>query len=1618
MANTEITDLSDSSTKVVGASSAQVGAGIDELSSDSGQEIVVAERPDGHNAEASPLSLSPGSASTPLGGSSANGLHPGANNPPTLTVPHPKRFSHVNINKKFLEKASSTSPSGQTLSASATMKTGSSSQKPVLQMPPSHSRLVTTKLTATPQPSTTTGPGWSRPSSTVSSVAPTPISATNPKTPAVPTPAPSHPAPQPTTVGKVIQPQPRSVSDISGGINKKPSSSRSAWGNAKVVPAVVQLDAVAADFPTAAEVAQGRTTKLMEKKQAAELAEVQKQAITAEEDTFRGVHLDPNAHHWDEMEEDDDNFLGGVIEFDDGRQYKIQPADVHQQSTPELATASAADSTKQAGTLSIDQPVSKEDRFADDFDRSWPRSRITTTFPQQQRDPFPNGPASATSSQSHHSPQESSRVLFNERSNKLEPYSHAPLRQGVPGATSYLMRRGSRSDQTASPTDTRFARDLPPHTQGVQLLQKAPDGRAFGDHFGHPPFEQSRFRDRDASRRDATFPPLHSMTRTPSQGHSRDHYGPFAHASSSPRGISGELPSESWARRSTAMGPPSPSTEPLRDGVRQLPPHLSEMPHPTPPAPTVSGSESRVSATLISEAPHDVSPVTTERSLQSSAMPIVDIEEVRKAAMHSAAERAKLRRQHEEEEREKEKERARQKAAELEEKMKTMEQAKTRSHPDADATDGQVDKLIQDAVRSAQSVVALAEPVHPPVASQGTSPVSAKPLFSKGASTSRRSSFHVETYLPGREGESWRSKATSARSPSSHPDISPMHPPPPLLAEVESLTLSADENLEVFDFSELDKLVGAEKSPQRPDMQISQGAGLPLRPTRAVASDFFDNHAPTVHGSADSGRSDSASWRRKPSHYRDYSMENTDSTTAIPLEHPRIQVVTQDSSVSGEDSSAGSQEAVASHQRFNEESARFSGPNHSALPNHASQRSPLTPSYREAPMSALNDAILRIKGALDGMHHRTDLPEQQKWLPPALRPKTGVLEPSVNDPNEVFDRTGYEPPRSPRPAWNNFVVNLPHVSTPLEPVSARQPRLSRSQFLAQRNIFSWDISSDGTAQRNLTEALFGRLQFYRGHARYNISLPRGHIGLKPIMEETFGPVVNLPSKLARSTLQVVPLTGLQELGNTPESHTKLISSKIRHTDATKLDTISRSPPPEAAFSTTASLPKGDGDPSQAINGVSGKSRIQPKMPIGSDVAFYRDARSDAVSQPAAIVNFIVTSELEGEKTSELSAMHSKQTVPSPSHSSAPAQSTKLLPMDKGDSSIAVERFTAPESEYDLKKARSLERALATPPPQPSSSWMKSPRTYPTKDSPARAPDPEHLKAVWSQASDKAALPSVNSLEGIADDLTAVPFTLQDVKSEDGETPPPSGSGPPSRMSLHDVTRAFQQVPATSVNSANRGATLPALNSPPSGSISRQPTFAFSPPGPGSNMRSAYSPYPSPMMSHSPTPAVFYPPQMAPSPAPRPMVLSGTPPAYVQPMWMSVASPNGQAPSGVMRPLTSPYPAQLLPYPSPGGALPVYAPPPQNMQNGLPQQVNGMQNRTNGLTMMSPVMQAQPMYAGSPVLMPALPPGAYPGVPANRPQLRGGFDHAPGVPVLSSSVAHPPPSYAPYPRPTW
>jgi serine/arginine repetitive matrix protein 2 len=325
----------------------------------------------------------------------------------------------------------------------------------------------------------------------------------------------------------------------------------------------------------------------------------------------------------------------------------------------------------------------------------------------------------------------------------------------------------------------------------------------------------------------------------------------------------------------------------------------------------------------------------------------------------------------------------------------------------------------------------------------------------------------------------------------------------------------------------------------------------------------------------------------------------------------------------------------------------------------------------------------------------------------------------------------------------------------------------------------------------------------------------------------------------------------------------------------------------------------------------------------------------------------------------------------------------------------------------------------------NTAWAKSTLGFNIKESPARAPDPEHLKAVWSQAPDKTRLPAVNSLEGIADDLTALPFTLQDVKSEDGETPPPLATLP-HRMSLHDVTRAFQQVPPSSSNATVHR--VPPLS--PSSStmpiVQRQPSYTFTlPPPANSDLRPIFAPYPSPMMSHSPSPAMMY-SHPIPSPVPSRLPVNGHAPVYSQPLWMPLPGPTTQSPGTMMRPLASPYPAQLMPYPSSSAAA-VYGPP-ANMQTPPPQ---NSQSRGRGMPLMSPVMSHAashsnvPLYAGSPVLVHAsvmqVPQNhAYLSMPPTRRNDVTGQPSVQQPPSVHTShntgyTSLPP---APFPRPSW
>lgn len=387
------------------------------------------------------------------------------------------------------------------------------------------------------------------------------------------------------------------------------------------------------------------------------------------------------------MEEDDDNFLDGVIEFGDGRQYKIESNDAQSSSSspPRNVPPPRSQAVEQALKDQPFVPVSKEDRFVDDFDRSWPKSRTSpATAPRDMPSPVVQQPVPPSISPANHATQDSSRVLFNERSNRLEPYAQSH----PPGQGPFVAKRPGHPE-SSSPTEPRSSR--PGHP--VMVLQKPivsdPRSRRYsGSNGGFNAGPANGFGDR--SRRDGP-PPSPRMTRDPPPHAIDSHAGPRDYDHHGDRG------------RRTTMGPPPIPPHAMRQEGRQLPPHLAQI---SPDAPTrrLPSRDSRFSPL---DAPSVLPPSTSARippqspalshaslslvspaaapTLPLPALSAPELDEVRKDVMHSAAERAKQRRQQEEAEREAQKERARRKAADIEEKLKAAELAKQKEKEEKEA---------------------------------------------------------------------------------------------------------------------------------------------------------------------------------------------------------------------------------------------------------------------------------------------------------------------------------------------------------------------------------------------------------------------------------------------------------------------------------------------------------------------------------------------------------------------------------------------------------------------------------------------------------------------------------------------------------------------------------------------------------------------------------------------------------------------------------------------------------------------------------------------------------------------------------------------------------------------
>lgn len=428
--------------------------------------------------------------------------------------------------------------------------------------------------------------------------------------------------------------------------------------------------------------------------------------------------------------------------------------------------------------------------------------------------------------------------------------------------------------------------------------------------------------------------------------------------------------------------------------------------------------------------------------------------------------------------------------------------------------------------------------------------------------------------------------------------------PPPSVLE-QSLAEPPAADLEVVDFSEMHKFVGVEEKERR---------------ARPVASDFFgdDRPSPTVNAPPESSRV----WRK---------MDLPSQLVVDEQQKPKTLRATLESLSLGSEAPHG-HEAIAI----------------AAPPYPNSQRNNVRHQaiHKEATMSALDDAMSRIKGALDVMQaedsHRhptstADAPKlpaqkENKWLPPALRPLRSQ-PPSV--PTEVFDITAAEPPLSPKPAWNLYNVRLPKTHTVWEPLGKKtQIQSSKVYPLKWSEVLSFDPPVEGMSRKDLSlnDVLFRRIG-PKGKYKYRVSLPK----LRPS-----APSVQVVLPKGSST----GAFGKNTISDEQTTWRRRIASPSQEVLDAALDTTSRSPPPEVSVE-----PAGAGSDSGKTGSL--RSRLQPKMPAGSSVAFYRDSKVIEVdADPPAAVNFIVTSELDESKKAPSSSKPSKQPLTTLSSSSA------------------------------------------------------------------------------------------------------------------------------------------------------------------------------------------------------------------------------------------------------------------------------------------------------------------------------------------------------------------------------
>lgn len=537
--------------------------------------------------------------------------------------------------------------------------------------------------------------------------------------------------------------------------------------------------------------------------------------------------------------------------------------------------------------------------------------------------------------------------------------------------------------------------------------------------------------------------------------------------------------------------------------------------------------------------------------------------------------------------------------------------------------------VIEDAIRSVNIAAPSTDPTKPSTSEkmQLQRPPSLKGQDRARPPASRRLSIPSSASGPAPAAltTSWRSHATPLPPPPVPPRVAGSrnvqtaqnHSSPfvSALDHVQILAEDPEADLEVVEFSDMGKFVGV---PESPEPKNDRSRPPPSKPSRPVASDFFD-------GPSDwdtPPMADVDTWRRKG------SQEEKDAKDAAgPSTHPRPPTPTPTT----QQVHPAPPEITPSTESVSAQTS-------------PSRSSKYQSTYNQATMSALDDAMSRIKGALDVMQAsdkdvsvqpplepgtepeskrpsppaRATSPSSSKtvkerWLPPALRLRHLDVETREN-----FHSTAPEPPRSPKPVWNTFTVKLPKTSIAREAISKKQLAQLNRVFPVRWDILSFDPPVEGMSRRDFTviDVLYRKPSYKGKNTKFRVALPRAGAHLQMSRENSshLGSKGNGAGAFGKPTMADGASTW-RKPGSSP---------------------LATNAPPEPSI-VPQSEPPLTNSSSHAPSSVKGdipRTKSQPKMPAGTSVAFYRDSQVvDADIDVKPLVNFIVTSELEEPRLS-------------------------------------------------------------------------------------------------------------------------------------------------------------------------------------------------------------------------------------------------------------------------------------------------------------------------------------------------------------------------------------------------